>query len=187
MRIVTNGVFLEAHVGDIAQQPGIAAVVNAANAELMPGGGVAGAIHAAAGPELATVCAPLAPIAPGEAAITPAFDLPNEKIIHCLGPVYGHDRPEAEILESCYRSSLELAEENMLASVATPAISTGAFGYPIDEAAEIACRTVAAMTAGLRHVQVVRFVLYSQKDYDVFARELVRAAAHARQNGEAAA
>jgi O-acetyl-ADP-ribose deacetylase (regulator of RNase III) len=119
-------VTLELVEGDITSQPDIDAIVNAANALLMPGGGVAGAIHRAAGAELAAECRPHAPIAPGEAVITSGQRLPNPWVIHCLGPVYGVDEPAAELLASCYHRALALAEEHGLQSVAFPALSTGA-------------------------------------------------------------
>ncbi len=153
------GVRIELVRGDITRQEGFDAVVNAANAQLMPGGGVAGAIHRAAGPGLAEECRPLAPIRPGECVITSGHRLPNRYVIHCLGPVYGVDRPEAELLASCYRNALRLAEEHGLTSVAFPAISTGAFGYPMREAAEVALRTVAELAPTLRSVRRIRFVL----------------------------
>lgn len=161
MSIVVNvgGVTIELAEGDIVQQAGFDAVVNAANAELRPGGGVAGAIHRAAGPELERECRPLAPIRPGEAVITSGHDLPNPWVIHCLGPVYGVDEPADELLASCYRRALELAEEKELTSVVFPAISTGAFGYPMGPAAEVAMGTVADVAPRLRHVRRVRFVL----------------------------
>lgn len=105
------------------------------------GGGAAGAIHRAAGPGLAEECRPLAPIRPGEAVITGAQNLPNRYVIHCLGPVYGVDEPADELLASSYRSALELAEQNQIRSVAFPAISTGAFGYPMEPAARVAFET----------------------------------------------
>ncbi len=146
-------------VGDIAAQPDVDAVVNAANAELMPGAGVAGAIHRAAGPGLADECRPLAPLAVGHAVITGGHRLPNPYVIHCLGPVYGLDRPEAELLAACYRNALELADRHGLRSVAFPAISTGVFGYPMEPAAEVALGTVLATLEGLHSVTTVRFVL----------------------------
>ncbi|MFD2667199.1 macro domain-containing protein [Halomonas halophila] len=108
----------------------------------MSGGGVAGALHRAAGPELAEACAPLAPIHPGEAVITDAFGLPNRHVIHCLGPVYGVDEPSDALLADCYRHALELAQRHDIESLAFPALSTGAFGYPAAEAARIALSTV---------------------------------------------
>jgi O-acetyl-ADP-ribose deacetylase (regulator of RNase III) len=164
-------------VGDITKQTDIDAVVNAANAELQPGGGVAGAIHHAAGPGLAKECAPLAPIRPGECVITGGYGLPNPHVIHCLGPVYGSDEPAAELLSSCYRRALELADEKQLDSVAFPAISTGAFGYPAPDAARVALRTIAQTAPGLSNVGVVRMVLYSKTDLEVHedALEAIRA------------
>ena len=128
---------------------------------------VAGAIHRAGGPALDAECRPLAPIKPGEAVITGAGNLPNRYVIHCLGPVYGRDKPEAELLAACYRNALKRAEETGIASVAFPAISTGAFGYPMREAAQIAFRTIAAALPDLTSVTHVRFVLYSQRDRDL--------------------
>src|SRR5699024_9678184 len=95
--------------GDIAAQPDLDAVVNAANAQLMPGGGVAGALHRAAGPKLAEACKPRAPIEPGEAVITAGFELPNQWVIHALGPRYGIDQPSDELLAAAYRNVLSLA------------------------------------------------------------------------------
>lgn len=146
-------------VGDIAQQADVDAVVNAANADLLPGGGVAGAIHRAAGPGLTEECRPLAPISPGDAVVTGAHRLPNSHVVHCLGPVYGRDRPETELLAACYRHALERCEQYGLRSVAFPAIATGAFGYPTQQAAEIALGTVLATLERLASVRVVRFVL----------------------------
>lgn len=155
------GVTVALAEGDITNQPDIEAIVNAANAELMPGGGVAGAIHRAAGPGLAHECRPLASIRPGESVITGGHRLPNRWVIHCLGPVYGRDEPAEVLLADCYRGALALAERHRLASVAFPAISTGAFGYPLAEAAEVATRTVIEAAPDLREVRLVRFVLFS--------------------------
>lgn len=154
-----DGVTIALVTGDIVDQPGVDAIVNAANAALMPGGGVAGAIHRAAGPGLAEECRPLAPIAPGQAVVTSGHELPNPYVIHCLGPVYGVDRPEDELLAACYRNALQLADRHGMASVAFPAISTGAFGYPMEPAAEVALGTVLATAGRLRSVRTVVFVL----------------------------
>jgi len=162
-----GGFVLELTQGDIARQDGFDAVVNAANAYLMPGGGVAGALHRAAGPGLAEEGRPLAPIDPGEAVITTGHNLPNPWVIHCLGPIYGQDRPEDRLLASCYREALRIAEEKGLRSVAFPALSTGAFGYPMEPAARIALTTVLDMAPDLRSVRHVRFVLYGQRDLQV--------------------
>ena len=167
-----HGVTLECVQGDIANQPGIDAVVNAANALLMPGAGVAGAIHRAAGPGLAEECRALAPIKTGEAVSTGAHNLPNKFVIHCLGPVYGSDEPSAVLLARCYRNALRLAEENRLASIAFPAISTGVFGYPMKEAAEVAIATVAAEAPMLKSVKRVRFVLFGAGDLRVYEQVL---------------
>ncbi len=158
-----DGVAVECVQGDIADQPDVDAVVNAANAQLRMGGGVAGAIHRAAGAGLAEECRPLAPIQPGEAVITGGHNLPNGYVIHCLGPVYGRDEPSDELLASCYRNALQLAERNEIDSIAFPAISTGAFGYPMEAAARIAIRTVLDALPQLRSVEHIRFVLFSDR------------------------
>ncbi|HZC83982.1 MAG TPA: macro domain-containing protein [Rubrobacter sp.] len=158
--------------GDITAQDDVAAIVNAANAELRSGGGVAGAIHRAAGPELEREARPLAPIRPGEAVITSGHDLPNDYVIHTLGPVYGQDRPEAELLANCYRNALALAEENGIGSIAFPAISTGVFGYPVEEAAEVALRTVKVEAERLEQVRLIRFVLFAEEDFEVHGKVL---------------
>jgi O-acetyl-ADP-ribose deacetylase (regulator of RNase III) len=149
--------------GDITVQGDVEAVVNAANAQLAPGGGVAGAVHRAAGPGLYEECRPLAPIQPGEAVVTGGHELPNGYVIHTLGPVYGQDSPEAELLARCYRNSLALAEEHEISSIAFPAISTGIFGYPVGEAAEVALLTVTEELGRLRNVRLVRFVLFGEE------------------------
>lgn len=164
-----NGITLELVRGDISAQKDITAVVNAANANLRTGGGVAGAIHRAAGPGLEEECRPLAPIRPGEAVITSGHNLPNKYVIHCLGPVYGVDKPENELLASCYRNALRVAEERHIDSLAFPAISTGAFGYPMEQAAEIAFRTILGEAPNLRYVKTIRFVLYNARDLQVHA------------------
>ncbi|HEX2728569.1 MAG TPA: macro domain-containing protein [Rubrobacteraceae bacterium] len=167
MKRNVNGVTVECVQGNIAAQHDLAAVVNAANAQLLSGGGVAGAIHRAAGPGLAEECRPLAPIRPGEAVITGGHGLPNHYVIHTLGPVYGQDLPEAEILARCYRNALDLADEHSIESVAFPAISTGIFGYPVEDAAEVALRVVLEETQKLRNVRQIRFVLHGERDLEV--------------------
>jgi O-acetyl-ADP-ribose deacetylase len=172
VRRTVRGVTVECVRGDITSQEDVTAIVNAANAELRSGGGVAGAIHRAAGPELAQEARPLAPIKPGEAVITGGHDLPNRYVIHTLGPVYGRDRPEAELLAGSYRNSLALAEEKGIDSVAFPAISTGVFGYPVEQAAKVALRTVVEEAENLRSVRLIRFVLFGETDFEVHERVL---------------
>ncbi|MFO7776766.1 MAG: macro domain-containing protein [Nitriliruptoraceae bacterium] len=163
---------LELTRGDITAQPDLDAVVNAANAQLTTGGGVAGAIHRAAGPELDRACRPLAPIAPGEVVATDAFGLPNRGVLHALGPVYGRDQPAEVLLADCYRRALELAAAEGLLSVGFPALSTGAFGYPVRPAAEVALTTVKDVLVAGSPLQLVRFVLFSAGDLDVHAEVL---------------
>lgn len=169
-----HGVTVSLVVGDIVDQPDVDAVVNAANAALAPGGGVAGAIHRAAGPGLERECRALAPIAPGEAVITGGHRLANPHVIHCLGPVHGVDRPEDRLLAACYRHALELAERHGLRSVAFPAISTGVFGYPMDQAAEVALGTVLDAAEGLHSVRTIRFVLADEHALGVHRSALQR-------------
>lgn len=161
-------VTLEIIKGNIVKQPDLDAVVNAANAELKPGGGVAGAIHKAAGPELDKACRPLAPIQPGEAVMTEGFELENDYIVHTLGPVYGRDKPENKLLAASIDNSLMLVEKNKLESIGFPALSTGAFGYPIDEAAEVILQTIKSSMNKLNNIKKIRLVLFDQTDFNVF-------------------
>ena len=167
-----GGATLELVRGDITAQDDLDAVVNAANAQLQSGGGVAGAIHRAAGRRLARACRPLAPISPGEVVATDAFDLPNHRVLHALGPVYGRDEPADALLAACYRGALELADEEGLDSVGFPALSTGAFGYPLEEAAEVALTTVHEVLSAGSRVRLVRFVLFAEADLDAHAQVL---------------
>lgn len=167
MKEMIYGVTIECMKGNIAAQNDMTAIVNAANAHLRPGGGVAGAIHRTAGPDLAEECRSLAPIKPGDAVITSGHKLPNRYVIHCLGPVYGTDEPASEILAHCYGNALKIAEQNQIDSIAFPAISTGAFGYPVEEAAEVALKKIIERIPYLRYVRKVRFVLYDKKDLEI--------------------
>jgi O-acetyl-ADP-ribose deacetylase len=173
-REFAGGVKVEVVQGDITFQEDVEAIVNAANARLESGGGVAGAIHAAAGPRLADEARPLAPIGPGKAVVTSGHNLPNRYVIHALGPVHGQDHSEAELLANCYRNSLALAEERGISSVAFPALSTGVFGYPKTEAAEVALRTVIEEAQSLQNVRLVRFVLFGEEDRRVYEDTLTR-------------
>ncbi len=144
------------------------AIVNAANESLAPGGGVCGAIHRAAGPELARACAAVAPCPTGEARITPGFELPAQYVIHAVGPVWhGGGANEAELLAAAYRSSLRLAAENGIRSIAFPAISTGIYGYPLEPATRIAVDTVRAAgpASGVERVVFACFSLDVERVY----------------------
>ena len=147
------------------------AIVNAANSSLLGGGGVDGAIHRAAGPELLAKCKTLSGCTPGEAKVTPGYKLPAKYVIHTVGPVWlGGSSGEAEILAKCYRSCLGLAVDIGIANFAFPSISTGAFGYPVYEAAVVAMSTLAAFQSGNRAMQAldVTFVLFSDTDLGAY-------------------
>lgn len=158
--------------GDITRLD-VDAIVNAANTTLLGGGGVDGAIHRAAGPQLREVCAALGGCATGDAKITPAFRLPARYVIHTVGPVYrdGAHR-EPDLLRSCYEKSLALAAENGVNSIAFPAISCGAYGYPIDAAAQIAIDATRRFLADHPLPRRVSFVLLLESDYGVYERLL---------------
>ncbi len=168
MKRKINNIEIEIKKGNIADQPDLDVVVNAANAQLAPGGGVAGAIHSKAGPNLYAECRPLAPIAPGEAVITKGYGLPNKFVIHCLGPVYGRDKPEDKLLSSCYTNSIALAEKRSLTSIGFPAISTGIFGYPAHLAIDVVFKAVPAILPELEHVKKIRFVIFSEEDFHLY-------------------
>jgi O-acetyl-ADP-ribose deacetylase (regulator of RNase III) len=158
--------------GDITQET-TDAIVNAANSSLAPGGGVCGAIHRAAGPELAKACAELGGCPTGDARITPGFALKAGHVIHAVGPIWqGGAKGEPDDLASCYRRSLELADEYGLRSIAFPAISTGIYGYPLDQATEIAVRTVRDTVRTHPNVELVRFVCFSETDLHEYQRVL---------------
>jgi len=147
------------------------AIVNAANSSLLGGGGVDGAIHRAAGPELLAECRTLHGCAPGDAKITRGYRLKARQVIHTVGPVWhGGNRGEPETLASCYRRSLEVAVAARLRTVAFPAISCGAYGYPIAEAARIAVGEVASFLASDETLEQVRLVCFSKEVYDAYCR-----------------
>lgn len=171
-KIELNNIKIEVVQGDIVKQPEFTAIVNAANAHLKMGDGVAGAIHRIGDPELTRLTSAFAPIKPGDSIITSAPNFPNKFIIHCLGPVYGRDKPEEKILRNCYINALNLADENGAESVAFPAISTGAFGYPSEEAAKVAFRAIKAISGNLTFVKRIRFVLWSELDYNIHRKML---------------
>jgi O-acetyl-ADP-ribose deacetylase (regulator of RNase III) len=160
--------------GDITEHT-VDAIVNAANSSLMGGGGVDGAIHAKGGPSILEECKEIRRIRypdglpTGEAVITGAGRLPARRVIHTVGPIYGmHGGEEASLLTSCYENCLKLAVENSLATVAFPAISTGVYGYPKDEAAKISSGTINGFLETNSSIEEVRLVFFSQRDLDIF-------------------
>jgi O-acetyl-ADP-ribose deacetylase (regulator of RNase III) len=160
---------LEATQGDITRQR-VDAIVNAANSSLLGGGGVDGAIHRAAGRELLEACRQLGGCATGEARSTPGFRLPARWVIHTVGPVWsGGKRGEPELLASCYRRSLEVADELGIRSVAFPAISTGAYGFPGQLAAGIAVNTVRSANT---EVELVRLVAFDAETFVLYRKAL---------------
>jgi O-acetyl-ADP-ribose deacetylase (regulator of RNase III) len=159
--------------------------VNAANASLMGGGGVDGAIHRAGGPTILEECrrivARQGSLPPGEAVITSAGRLPSRHVIHTVGPIWGGGRQgERETLARCYRNSLRLAREHGLRSVAFPSISTGAYGYPVAEAARVAVRAVKDDVASAGGLALVRWVLFTEADLRVYEKALRESGASAR-------
>lgn len=167
----TGGCLLEIVRGDITKQD-TDAIVNAANKQLAPGGGVAGAIHRAAGPELWEECKQLGGCETGEAKITSGYNLAARYVIHTVGPVYNNTPQNAVDLENCYLNSLDLAVRHGLKSVSFPAISTGIFGYPLEEAAGVSLRAVIKFLKEHNKPELVRFVLFGEKDLNVFKKTL---------------
>jgi O-acetyl-ADP-ribose deacetylase len=152
------------------------AIVNAANESLAPGGGVCGAIHRAAGPDLARACAAIGGCPTGGARLTPGFRLPARFVIHAVGPVWrGGRASEAELLASAYRSAMDLATEHRLRSIAFPAISTGIFGYPLEPATDIAVTAVRGALAAGSSIQEVVFACFSPGVLGVYRKAEVAA------------
>lgn len=149
------------------------AIVNAANRSLLGGGGVDGAIHRAAGPELLRVCRGLNGCETGEAKITPGFNLPARYVIHTVGPIWrGGGHREAELLADCYRNSLNLAAQNDVKTIAFPSISTGVYRYPIEEAAKIAVDTVRQVLSEFKGFETVIFCCFSQHALEIYQQLL---------------
>lgn len=158
--------------GDITKLE-VDVIVNAANTSLLGGGGVDGAIHRCAGPELLEECRKLGGCPTGEAKITGGYGLPSRYVIHTVGPVWkGGARGEDEKLASCYRNSLNLAEEHQCKTVAFPSISTGVYGFPIQRASRIAIREVKAFLETAKFVGRVLFVCFSEQDQAVYLENL---------------
>jgi O-acetyl-ADP-ribose deacetylase (regulator of RNase III) len=163
-------------VGDITKET-VDAIVNAANGTLMGGGGVDGAIHRAGGPEILKECKEIRRVRfpdglpTGQAVITTAGRMPAKHIIHTVGPVYGRGgKDKAELLAACYRNSLSLASENGLKTIAFPAISTGVYGYPLHEAAQVSSQAIQKFLSSNASLHEVRLVFFSPTDADTFLK-----------------
>lgn len=174
MQVQITDSTLELVQGDITQQD-VDAIVNAANESLLGGGGVDGAIHRTAGPELLAECRGLGGCETGSAKITRGYRLKAKHVIHAVGPVYRDGKHgEPGLLASAYRTSLELALQNKCASVAFPAISTGVYGYPMEDAAHIAFRTIVDYVSEHSEINLVRYVLYDARAFAVHERVLTQ-------------
>ena len=154
--------------GDITKLD-VDAIVNAANSSLLGGGGVDGAIHYAAGPQLVEECAKLGGCPTGEARLTKGYRLPARHVIHTVGPIWrGGSNGEPEKLANCYRNSMQIAADNGFATIAFPAISTGVYGYPLQEAAQIAINQVIKCLNEMPSIKKVTFVLFGRKNFDIY-------------------
>lgn len=163
---------IKAVLGDITKLE-VDAIVNAANSSLLGGGGVDGAIHRAAGPELLEECRMLGGCATGEAKLTKGYRLPSRFVIHTVGPVWqGGNQEEPELLSQCYINALQIAEEKQLGSIAFPNISTGVYQYPKQAAAEIAVKVCSEKLQQMNHVQKIIFCCFSQGDYEIYLKQL---------------
>ena len=177
IQVTVNQAKLSIIQGDITQQVADA-IVNAANSSLMGGGGVDGAIHRAGGPTILGECKQIVSrqgrLPTGKAVITTGGNLKARHVIHTVGPIWhGGGKDEAELLESAYRESLKLAAENHLNSVSFPSISTGAYGYPLEQASRIAIRTVISfLRESITSVKEVVFVLFDSRTFDVYSSAL---------------
>jgi O-acetyl-ADP-ribose deacetylase (regulator of RNase III) len=158
---------IEIQQGDITRLE-VDAIVNAANTKLLGGGGVDGAIHRAAGPELLKECRAIGGCPTGEARITGGYNLPARHVIHTVGPVYSGKPQDSRLLTNCYLNSLTLAVENRLKTIAFPAISCGVYGYPIKEACKIAVDTSIAFLDRHPSLEKIIFIQFSEKDFEVY-------------------
>lgn len=170
--IVTAGATLQISQGDITNEE-TEAIVNAANSRLAGGGGVDGAIHRAGGPLIMEECRQIGGCPPGKAVITTAGNLKSKFVIHTVGPIYenGHSQ-ESDLLKNAYLNSLKLASEYALASISFPAISTGVYGYPLAEAAEIALETAVQFSKTGEKPHLIRFILFDSSAYSAFSNAL---------------
>ena len=172
MEVKINNAILSLVEGDITREE-TDAIVNAANSRLAGGGGVDGAIHRAGGPSIMQECRKIGGCPTGKAVITTAGNLKAKYVIHAVGPVFqGGTKGEAALLKSAHVESLKLVSAKKLKSVAFPAISTGVYGYPVDEAAHIALTTIIDYLKKHADIELVRFVLFGLKTYEIFAAEL---------------
>ncbi len=172
MQVEIDESILELVEGDITKQD-VDAIVNAANSSLLGGGGVDGAIHRAAGPQLLEECRTLGGCRTGSAKITRGYRLKARHVIHAVGPVYHEGKHgEPALLASAYRTCLELASQNACASVAFPAISTGVYDYPMEDAARIAFRTIIDYLGEHPEIKLVRYVLYGARAFEIHQRVL---------------
>lgn len=163
---------IELYQGDITNLE-VDAIVNAANKSLLGGGGVDGAIHKAAGPELKEEAKTLNGAETGEAKITKGYELPAKHVIHTVGPVYKDGtKGEEDLLKSCYENSMDVAAKNNIKTIAFPSISTGAYGYPMEEATKIAVETVQEKLEEYQAIEKVYFVSFSEEDYKVYEDQL---------------
>lgn len=166
-----NGSSFEIVQGDITKQD-TEAIVNAANKKLAPGGGVAGAIHREAGPKLYEECKEIGGCDTGHAKLTDGYELEADYVIHTVGPVYSDSKNAEKYLRKAYRNSLKLVEENDIKTVSFPALSTGAFGYPVKEAAEVAFDEIDNFLKKTEKIELIKMVLYGKDDYEIHVKKM---------------